>query len=31
VLRIPDVEARGILKAAEDRARSMLNVLAAPA
>jgi tellurite resistance protein len=30
VLRIPDVEARGILKAAEDRARSMLNVLAAP-
>jgi tellurite resistance protein len=31
VLRIPDVEARGILKAAEDRARSMLNVLATPA
>jgi tellurite resistance protein len=30
VLRIPDVEARGILKAAEDRARGMLNVLAAP-
>ena len=31
VLRIPDVEARGILKAAEDRARGMLNVLSAPA
>jgi hypothetical protein len=29
-LRIPEVEARGILRAAEERARSMLNVLSAP-
>lgn len=27
VLRIPELEARGILRAAEERARSMLNVL----
>jgi tellurite resistance protein len=27
VLRIPSVEARGIIRAAEDRAKSMLNVL----
>ncbi len=30
VLRIPAVEARGIVRAAEERARSMLNVLSAP-
>jgi tellurite resistance protein len=29
-LRIPEVEARGILRAAEDRARGMLNVLSTP-
>jgi tellurite resistance protein len=29
-LRIPELEARGILRAAEDRARGMLNVLSAP-
>jgi tellurite resistance protein len=29
-LRIPEVEARGILRAAEERARSMLSVLAEP-